>query len=468
MTKTERNYNLLIVEDDPYSLENLKLSLEKEYQLVSAVSVQEALRKFRETQIDIVILDIKLPGENGLKLIEHTTDKYSHCKYIVITGYSDEESIISALKLGAHDLLKKPYDEQELHNSIQKQIETIELERENVQLKEKLLRENVLLKKDLKQNLEYKEDQIIGNSPSLVNILQKAEKVAHHTINTLICGESGTGKELLARYIHRHSPRSNEPFVAVNCASLTPSLFESELFGYEKGSFTNAHTTRIGLFEVADGGILFLDEITEIDIDLQAKLLRVVEEKKVQRIGSNHPVDIDVQILSSTNRDPNEAIKSGRLREDLYHRLANTVLELPPLRNRKDDVESLLNYFKQKYDSIYSTDSKEFDKFTLDLIENSEWEGNIRHLSNFVKNWTLFGNDATKEEIKSWINSESNNRIHSTDSFYFEQGTMAELDEAKKWLIHRALNLYDGNKSKAAEHIGVSYAGFLKMLKNME
>jgi DNA-binding NtrC family response regulator len=138
------------------------------------------------------------------------------------------------------------------------------------------------------------------------------------------------------------------------------------------------------------------------------------------------------------------------------------------LRNRKDDVESLLNYFKQKYDSIYSTDSKEFDKFTLDLIENSEWEGNIRHLSNFVKNWTLFGNDATKEEIKSWINSESNNRIHSTDSFYFEQGTMAELDEAKKWLIHRALNLYDGNKSKAAEHIGVSYAGFLKMLKNME
>lgn len=460
-------YNILIVEDDQFSMENMVLSLSSEYNIYTSANVKDAHKVLSENPVDIVLLDIKLPGENGLKLIEKSQKDFPQLKFIVITGYSDEKSIISALKLGAHDLLKKPYDEEEMHNSIGKLVKSIELEKENQTLKDKLQRENKILKKELDKNLEVKEEIIIGSSSSLLKVMDNAKKVARHNINALICGESGTGKELLARYIHRNGNRSQKPFITINCASLTPSLFESELFGYEKGSFTNAMKTRIGLFEVADGGILFLDEITEIDIGLQAKLLRVVEEKKVQRIGSNQMIDIDVQVLSSTNRDPNEAVNSGRLREDLYHRLANTVLELPPLRNRKDDIVNLLSYFKQKYDSIYDVNSREFDESTLALIVDSEWKGNIRHLSNFVKNWSLFGEDASLEEVKTWINSEINNRIHSEDNFRFEQGTMTELDEAKKWLIQRALNLYSGNKSRAAEHLGVSYAGFLKMLKNM-
>lgn len=460
-------YSVLIVEDDQFSRENLRLSLSKKFNLFTSLSVADALEVLSANTIDLVILDIKLPGENGLSLIEKAKEGFPEIKYIVITGYSDEESIISALRLGAHDLLKKPYDEEELHNSIDKLIKSIELERENSLLKEKLIKENIILKKDLNKNLELKGDVIIGKSPLLMDMLQKAKQVANHNINLMICGESGTGKELLARFIHNNGTRSDKPFIAINCASLTSTLFESELFGHEKGSFTNADRLKIGLLEVANEGILFLDEITEINLDLQAKLLRVVEEKKIQRVGGNHQIAVDVQILSSTNRDLSDAIKNGKLREDLYHRLASTVFELPPLRKRLDDLPHLLKYFKEKYDEIYNISSPEIDKEILTVMNQSNWSGNVRQLSNFVKNWCLFGKNATHDEIQRWINSESNNRIHSDESFLFEKGNMSELDEAKKWLIERALSKFNGNKTKAAEHLGVSYAGFLKMLKNL-
>lgn len=460
-------YSVLIVEDDQFSRENLRLSLSKKFNLFTSLNVADALEVLSANAIDLVILDIKLPGENGLSLIEKAKVNYPGIKYIVITGYSDEKSIISALKLGADDLLKKPYDEQELHDSVNKQIRSIELERENSLLKEKLIKENIILKKDLNKNLEPIGDVIIGKSPLLLDTLNKAKQVANHNINLMICGESGTGKELLARYIHSNGTRSNKPFVAINCASLTSTLFESELFGHEKGSFTSADHRKIGLLEIADGGILFLDEITEINLDLQAKLLRVVEEKKIQRVGGNSQIKVDVQILSSTNRDLSDAIKNGKLREDLYHRLASTILELPPLRKRIDDLPHLFKYFNEKYNTIYNITSPEIDKETFALMKQSNWSGNIRQFSNFVKNWCLFGTNAKQDEIQRWINSESNNRIHSDESFHFEKGNMSEMDEAKQWLIERALSKFNGNKTKAAEHLGVSYAGFLKMLKNL-
>ena len=424
-------YSILIVEDNQFSLENLVLSLQKNYSLLTSTNIKDALEKLRGNKVNVVIVDIKLPGENGLKLIEKTKPDYPDLKYIVITGYSDEESIIQALKLGADDLLKKPYDEKELHNSIKKQITAIELEKENKLLKERLQKENIVLKKELDKNLELKEDKIIGESPSLMKVLKDAKKIAGHKLNTLICGESGTGKELLARYIHRNGPRFDKPFIPVNCASLTPNLFESELFGHEKGSFTNAYTERIGMFEVANGGIIFLDEITEINLDLQAKLLRVVEEKRVQRVGSNIQRLVDVQILSSTNRDINKTVNSGLFRADLYHRLAEITISLPPLRDRKEDIPKLLDYFKNKYDSLFNIQSKEISGTVLQRIESANWSGNIRQLSNFMKKWCLFGGNTDFNEIELWLTNENNVNINSEDSFRFELGTMHELEEAK-------------------------------------
>ena len=472
MTNIEKKIKIFIVDDDEFSLENISLSLSSEkYEITQTGSSEEALDLLQKNDYDIAILDLKLQGMSGLDIIEKVKDNKKLTKYILITGYSEEEAFIKATRIGVNDILKKPYEEFQLHSTLEKLIHLKRLEEENIAYKEKLQKENEILKNQLDKNYNDDQNIMIGNSPLLKSALEKAESVAKYSVNTLICGETGTGKELLARFIQRNGPRNNEAFVPVNCAALTESLFESELFGYEKGAFTNALQSHAGLFEVANGGILFLDEITEIPNSLQAKLLRVIEDKKIKRVGSTKEIEVDVQILSSTNRTISEAISEGFLREDLYHRIAQTEIVLPPLRERMEDLDSLSTHFYDLYCRMFDKENNGISEEISDYIECQSWDGNIRQFSNFMKNYCMFGTITRYKDPQTKLT----NRIDETsiidsnikeNSFEFEKGSFNELEDAKQWLIEKALNKFNGNKTLAAKHLGVSYQGLAYLHKN--
>jgi len=472
MSSTEKKIKIFIVDDDEYSLENISLSLSSEkYELTQTGSSEEALELLTKNDYDIAILDLKLQGMSGLDIIEEVKNEKNLTKYLLITGYSEEEAFIKATRIGVNDILKKPYEEFLLHSTLEKLIHLKRLEEENLLYKEKLQKENEILKNQLDKNFNDDQNIMIGNSPLLKSAIEKAESVAKYSINTLIYGETGTGKELLARFIQRNGPRNNENFVPINCAAVTESLFESELFGYEKGAFTNALQSHAGLFEVANRGILFLDEITEIPISLQAKLLRVIEDKKIKRVGSTKEIEIDVQILSSTNRIISEAINEGYLREDLYHRIAQTEILLPPLRERMEDLDSLSTHFYDMYCRMFNKENNGITDEISNYLKSQAWEGNIRQFSNFMKNYCIFGTITRYKEPHSKILRRMEeisivNPSIDENSYAFSKGSLNELDQAKKWLIDRALDKYNGNRTLAAKHLGVSYQGLAYLLKS--
>ncbi|MCF6269019.1 MAG: sigma-54 dependent transcriptional regulator [Melioribacteraceae bacterium] len=472
MTNMEKKITVFIVDDDEFSLENISLSLSSDkYEITQTGSSEEALSLLQKNDYDIAILDLKLQGMSGLDIIEKVKGNNKLTKYLLITGYSEEEAFIKATRIGVNDILKKPYEEFKLHSTLEKLLHLKKLEEENLAYKEKLQKENEILKDQLDKSFEDGQNSMIGNSPLFKSALDKAESVAKYSLNTLICGETGTGKELLARFIQRKGTRKNEAFVPVNCAALSEPLFESELFGYEKGAFTNALQSHAGLFEVANGGIIFLDEITEIPISLQAKLLRVLEDKKIKRVGSTKEIEIDVQILCSSNRDTSEAISEGFLREDLYHRIAQTEIVLPPLRERMDDLDLLSTHFYSLYCRMFDKENKGIPEEITEYIKNQSWEGNIRQFSNFMKNYSIFGT-ITRYNVPQ---TKPTNRVAEApkvdtkiegNSFEFENGSFNELEIAKQWLIEKALNKFNGNKTLAAKHLGVSYQGLAYLLKN--
>lgn len=462
MTKERDQLNLLIVDDDDTSLENLRLAFKGKYILHKAFSYESAIDKIKNVNIDLAVIDIVLQDKSGLEILEFINENKCDIASTIITGYCNENLILSAAQSRAWYLLKKPFNNEELISVVQKSADFVLLKYENEKLKERLIKENTILKNELdstfKQN--YK---IIGNSKNLINVLERASKIAKYNVNTLIHGETGTGKELLARFIHQSSSRAAKPFIAVNCAALSPNLFESELFGYKKGAFTNANESRAGLFEIANGGFLFLDEITEIPLEMQAKLLRVVEDQKLRRIGDLEWIQIDITILSSTNRKIEKMISQNIFREDLYHRLASTQLSLPPLRERIEDLEELSNYFS----ILFANKSIPIPEEIMYFLREFEWPGNIRQFSNFMKNWSIFGKEADLTEVKSWLNN-GNSRNENSAEFKFKELNIQELERAKEWMVFKVLKKYNGNKSKTAEHLGLSYPGLLKMLKHFE
>jgi len=460
----DRKFTILVLDDDEFSLENLKLSLNnKGYNLLFFANAAEALKNIKY-DIDVIISDLKLPCTNGVDVIKEFKKQLPCIKSILITGYSDEPLIIKAIKSGVNDIIKKPYEEIELLNSIKNQINQIILEKESHSQKEKVEKENQVLKNQLNKKIIEDEYLIVGESKAIIDVLSKAKTISNHSVNTLIHGESGTGKELLARYIHRNGPRKNFPFIPINCSELNSTLFESELFGHIKGAFTDANSSKAGLIEIANGGILYLDEITEMDINLQSKLLRVVEEKKVRRIGSNEWTDIDIQIISSTNRNIEEVVEQSILRNDLFHRLTETQVYIPPLRERKEDLDLLINHFVTKYESLLKISAPKLSIEQLNLLKEASWPGNLRQFSNFIKAFCLFGHDWSNNDFISHTKNNFSINSHS-DTFKFIEGNMTELEHAKQWLINRALKKYNWNKTKAAEHLGITYQGLLKMLK---
>ncbi len=367
-------YNILIVEDEPHARQYIGAFLQEQgYEVTEAPTYAEAMRALQQGQGDIVLLDIQLPDAYGLTLLDEIADWPNRPPVIVITGYGDIETAVEAMRGGAYDFLQKPVKFQRLLRSLKRLEEIIAMRRELA-----LWRRQQAV------------DFVMGKSEAMQLVLAQAKRAAEASVSVLITGETGTGKEVLARYIHKSGPRANKPFVPINCAAVPETMLESELFGYEAGAFTGASKRKQGLVEVADGGVLFLDEIASMPVDMQAKLLRMLEEREVRRMGGVKWLPVDIQVVAASNRDLEAMIAEGKFREDLYYRLKVLDLHLPPLRERREDIPALVGFFVRKLATRMGKHVHDVSPRALEALTAYHWPGNIRELRNAIERALLF------------------------------------------------------------------------------
>ena len=368
-------YNVLIVEDEEPARQILAAFLQKEgYEVTEAPTYADAIKSLRQGLGDIVLLDVQLPDGHGLTLLDETANWPNQPPMIVITGYGSIDTAVEAMKKGAYDFLQKPVKFPRLLNALKRLEEIIAMRRE------------LAVWRQQQQNLDF----IAGSSEAMQMVLEQAKRAAQVSASVLITGETGTGKEVLARYIHKSGPRSNKPFIPVNCAAVQDTMLEAELFGYEAGAFTGATKRKPGLMEIADGGILFLDEISSLPLDMQAKLLRALEERTIRRMGGTKWIKVDIQILAATNRSLKKMIEEGRFREDLYYRLKVVDLHLPPLRERKDDIPALIGHFIRRLNPQMGKQITDISPQAMAALKAYDWPGNIRELRNALERAMLF------------------------------------------------------------------------------
>ncbi len=373
---------ILIVDDEIFIRENLERILAEDgYRTLSTDSPEDAIQIVAEEEIGLVLLDLNLGSRSGLDVLRTMREVDPEVLVIIITGYGTVESAVEALKIGAYDYIKKPFKADAIHLIVKLALET-----------QKLRRQVRHLSKD------GDDINMVGKSPALMQIFHQIREVAkHETATVLITGDSGTGKELVARAIHDLSVRSDQSFVEINCGSLPFNLLETELFGHERGAFTDAKNRKIGLFEQADRGTVFLDEIGEMDLSLQVKLLRVLEDRRLRRLGGNRNIDINVRIIAATNADLKAAIENKAFREDLYYRLNVFPIHIPPLRERREDIAILLEHFLQRFCREFNKSIRSFSAESLDLLERYYWPGNVRELRNVVERICIMHNVETIE-----------------------------------------------------------------------
>ena len=379
---------ILIIEDEESIRRVLVRILNEEdsnFEIHEASDGKKGLESISKENFDLVLCDIKMPKIDGIELLQRTRKKNSSLPFIMLTGHGNVETAVESMKLGAYDFISKPPDLNRLITSVRNALEKKELVTEN-----KILRKKVA-----------KRYQIIGESKSIKTIHELIDKVAQSEARVLITGESGTGKELVAHQIHERSLRQKSSFVEVNCAAIPAELIESELFGHTKGSFTSAVKDRQGKFEAANGGTLFLDEIGDMSLAAQAKVLRVLEENKIQRVGSEKDITVDVRVIAATNKDLKKEIEKGSFREDLYHRLAVILIDVPTLSSRKEDIPLLVNHFLEIICKEQGIESKSFSKESITLLEDYNWSGNIRELRNVIERLIILGgNPISEKDIK--------------------------------------------------------------------
>ena len=369
--------SILIVDDEKGQREILTTILQKEgYRIVDVPGGREALDRLKEEEFDLILTDLKMQGMSGMELLENVLELDPQQCIVMMTAHGTIDSAVEAMKKGAFDYLEKPLEKEDLLLTVQRAFERI-----------MLLRENRVLHKRLEESQGI--PAIIGDHPKIKEVFRIINKIAPTGSTVLIYGESGTGKELVARAIHERSPRKDNPFFAINCAAIPETLMESELFGHEKGSFTGAGSREIGLFEAADKGTVFLDEIGEMSVGMQAKLLRAIQEKEIRRVGGKVNIPIDVRILSATNRDLETEIKKGSFRDDLYYRLNVIRLNLPPLRERGSDIATLADFFVRKYSSVTGNRMLGISKPALKILMNFSWPGNVRQLESIIERGVL-------------------------------------------------------------------------------
>ncbi len=436
---------ILIVDDEAFIRENLERILAEDgYHPYSTDNGDDAVKEVSEADVDLVLLDLNLGAQSGLDVLRAMREIDPGILVIIITGYGTVESAVEALKMGAYDYIKKPFKADAIRLIVRLALETQNLRREV-----RHLRRGGQLK-DLSGN-----NLMVGSSEQLTLVYRQIREVAKHETSTvLITGESGTGKELVARAIHQQSPRKDKPFVEINCGSLPFNLLETELFGHERGAFTDAKNRKIGLFEEADGGTIFLDEIGEMDPTLQVKLLRVLEDRKIRRLGGNRNIDIDVRIVAATNLELKEAIEQKAFREDLFYRLNVFPIHVPPLRDRREDIPPLLELFLKHYSEEFRKNIREISRTALDLLMRYHWPGNVRELRNVMERICIMHNQETitPECLPREIWGDKPKDDTTFDCRIPPEGILFEeiVGRLEKDLIDQAVGITGGNVAKTA------------------
>lgn len=438
-----KDYSILIIDDEDAQRSILKGYLEKKgCKIFSASSGTEGIKAVQNNLIDIVLSDFKMPDKTGLEVLEEVKKINPEISFVILTAYGTIEDAVKAMRLGAFDYISKPVDLDELDLMIERIIEHKNLKSE-IQI----------LKNQLKE--KFKIDSFISHSAKMEEVLSVAARAADSKATILITGESGTGKEVLAKSIHYVSPRKEKPFVAVNIPALPETLLESELFGHEKGAFTGADKAKKGRFELADGGTIFLDEIGDIPINLQVKLLRVLQEHQIERVGSTENIDIDVRIIAATHQNLEEKIKDGSFREDLYYRLNIVSLHIPPLRERKEDMLPLIEYFTEKYSKENNRDKLILSKEVVDSLIKYNFPGNVRELENIIERAVVLcrSEAITLNDLPNVVKGfKAEKEIPQ-----IEVGSLIEqVEELEKKLIFDALSSANGNQSQAGRILGLT------------
>ncbi len=437
----------ILVVDDEYLIRwTLQQNLEKQgYEVILAETGEEALEKVKEEAPDLALLDIKLPGMDGYEVLEKALKIDEGLIPIMVTAFDEVEKVVKAMRLGAFDYITKPFDFSKVYLSIQKGLETSQLKREVKHLrKEKKSWSGI--------------DHIIGVSDAMGRVLQISEKIAQSEAATvLIQGESGTGKEVIAHLIHEHSKRQKMPFITVNCANFPEQLLENELCGHEKGAFTDAKEVKKGLLEVADKGTLFLDEIGDMNLNLQGKILRLVEQKTFRRIGGIKDIQVDVRTVTATNKDLLKLKEEGKFREDLFYRINVASIRLPPLRERPDDILPLTKYFMQKYNEEFHKSVQKISKGVEDFLGNYNWPGNVRELKNVIERAMILVEEDTllMEHLPIEILGQASKQGGAIEGIRIppEGISMEKVEEA---LVKQALKMTNGNQTRAAKLLDIS------------
>ncbi|MHB8846009.1 MAG: sigma-54-dependent transcriptional regulator [Nitrospirota bacterium] len=434
--------SILLIDDDASLRRVMEYSLKEHgYDVQAAESGEQGLQRFAQGRFDAVVTDITMPGMNGMEVLRKVQEASPGLPVIVITAYGTIESAVEAMRFGAFDYVTKPFpSKDELHLRLQRALKLQRLERENRNLREAVTD-------------RYSFGKILGTSEKMREVLDLAGRVASSDATVLITGESGTGKELLARGVHFNSARSEGPFIAVNCAAIPENLIESELFGHVKGSFTGAVRDREGKFELADGGTLFLDEIGDLRIDLQAKILRALQERTIERVGGSKSIELDVRIVAATNRDLEREVREGRFREDLFYRLSVVTLHLPPLRERKSDIPLLAEHFLKKFNpeggAIMSAEA-------LSLLTAYGWPGNVRELENVMERASVLKRGSTigANDLPEKLSRRAPEGAAGIILNLPDEGL--SLEELERDLIVRALEKHSGNQTRAAEFLRIT------------
>lgn len=437
-----KNYvRILIVDDDRGHRETLKALLsEWKYTTVAAADGESAVTLAKETPFDLILMDVRMRGVTGIEAMAEIKGYNPAIPVLIMTAYSDVQNAVVSIKAGAYDYLTKPLDFDELKLTIERALDHAAAKTENVKLK------NIL-------SSSFDFQGVIGQSPAMKKILEMLANIAPAEATVLITGESGTGKEIAANMIHANSHRRNGPFITINCAALSENLLESELFGHEKGAFTGAERNRDGRFQAANRGTIFLDEVGEVPLAMQAKLLRAIQEREIQKVGSDEVKKVDVRIVAATNRDLKQDADDGRFRQDLYYRLNVVTVKLPPLRERREDIPALASHFLKTFAAKNSKKIKGFTPRALDRLLKYSWPGNIRELENTVERAVvlLMGEYISERELPPTLLEDTEPEPHLKTGL-----TNMTLEEIERIVILETLETTEGNKSEAARRLGIT------------
>lgn len=445
----DNNARLLIVEDERVALKNLEHVMKKEgYDVVGTSSGPNALKILENEEFDVVLTDLRMEKVDGLEVLQRCKSLYPDTEVVMITAYATIPSAVETMKKGAYDYIAKPFKLDEVRKVVKSAAATVRLRRENAQLREQIAKFEGKVK-------------IITQDPKMQRLIETALQIAPTDCNILVAGESGTGKELFARYIHFMSKRSGGPFFAINCGAFSEDLLSNELFGHEKGAYTGAGEMKKGLIEMASGGTLFLDEITEMSPAMQVKLLRVIQEKELLRVGATEPVKVDVRFIAATNQDLQDAIKGGQFRQDLYFRLNVVSLHMPPLSERKDDIPMLTQYFLKKYTTLMKKQVTEVSPDVMAILMSYDFPGNVRELENIVERGVALTNTGVIEAA----HLPEDLRELSIKTFRRKDGRIPSLEEQELAYIQWVLKEVGGNKTLASQMLGIDRVSLWRKLK---